>query len=69
MVYASQFSWAFSPAWASPGFDRLNFSRPNSLGLIPRGLPRIRHTGGSRYPENQIGFPRIKHGQVQSCME
>jgi hypothetical protein len=32
------------------------------MGFIPCGLPRIRHTGESRYPENQTGFPRIKYG-------
>jgi len=33
------------------------------MGFIPRGLPRIRHTGESRYPENQTGF-RVKHGMT-----
>jgi hypothetical protein len=33
------------------------------MGFIPRGLPRIRHTGESRYPENQTGF-RGKHGMT-----
>jgi len=33
------------------------------MGSIPRGLPRTRHTGESRYPENQTGF-RVKHGMT-----
>jgi len=32
-------------------------------GFIPRGLPRVRHTGGSRYPEGPTGF-RVKHGMT-----
>jgi hypothetical protein len=35
----------------------------NALGFIPRGLPRICHTGESRYPENPTGF-RVKHGMT-----
>ena len=35
----------------------------NPFRFIPRGLPRIRHTGGSRYPENPTGF-RVKHGMT-----
>jgi len=42
----------------------------NPFGFIPRGLPQIRHTGGSRYdpqtgryPENPTGF-RVKHGMT-----
>ena len=35
----------------------------NRLGSIPRGLPRIRHTGESRYPESPTGF-RVKHGMT-----
>jgi hypothetical protein len=33
------------------------------MGFIPRGLPRIRHTGESRYKENQTGF-RVEHGMT-----
>jgi hypothetical protein len=35
----------------------------NPRGLIPRGLPRVRHTGGSRYPESPAGF-RVRHGMT-----
>ena len=38
-------------------------------GFIPRGLPRVRHTGGSRYPEDPTGFPRIKYGAGVSSPE
>jgi len=33
------------------------------MGFIPRGLPRIRHPGESRYPESPTGF-RVKHGMT-----
>jgi len=32
------------------------------VGFILRGLLRIRHTGESRYAEDQTGFPRIEYG-------
>jgi hypothetical protein len=35
----------------------------NPTEFILRGLPRIRHTGESRYPENPTGF-RVKHGMT-----
>ena len=47
-------------------FDRtkkIQVARLNTFGCIPRGLPRIRHTGESRYPENPTGF-RVKHGMT-----
>ena len=42
-------------AWHEPAL--------NPFGCIPRGLPRIRHTGESRYPENPTGF-RVKQGMT-----
>jgi hypothetical protein len=40
-----------------------NYSLLNPRGSIPRALPRLRHTGGSRYPGGPTGF-RVKHGMT-----
>jgi hypothetical protein len=39
--------------------------KSESLWVYSRGLPRMRHTGRSRYPEKQAGF-RVKHGMTGS---
>ncbi len=43
----------------------------SSGGFVPRGLPRVRHTGGSRYPEGPDWIPpypvrgrRVKPGMT-----
>jgi hypothetical protein len=46
----------------------LTGSELNPFGFIPRGLPRVRHTGESRYPEKETGF-RVKHGMTGQDME
>lgn len=34
-------------------------------GFISSGLPRIRHTGEGRYPEDRLDFPVSSTGQAR----
>jgi hypothetical protein len=51
------------PPGLNPSVDLLTGF--NVYGLIPRGLPRIRHTGGSRYPDKHRTGCRIKSGMTK----